>query len=116
ARAEDAARAGDHDEAQRGVDAHVAASLEQCGDHLVSEGVAGGVVVEGPALGRVVASSEQLGGRHGRHATLCPPYRGSLLAIPMIFAMKPIITSSAPTSTEARRPSRYMRDTLISSV
>ena len=42
-----------------------------------------------------------------------PPAR---LAIPIVLAMMPIITSSAPPPIEARRPSRYRRATRLSSV
>src|SRR6218665_2285106 len=38
------------------------------------------------------------------------------LAIPMVLAMMPSITSPAPPPIEASRPSRYMRATLFSSV
>ena len=40
----------------------------------------------------------------------------ALFAIPMILARMPSITSSAPPPIEARRPSRYIRETLFSQV
>src|SRR5690606_10498027 len=56
-----------------------------------------------------------VGDKQALHAAPSGP-RGDRLEMPMVLARMPSITSSAPPPMEARRPSRYRRETLFSSV